>query len=73
VKSINQFYNQRRAELQRRLGEARTSRRLERITTKRARRIDHCLHTVSRRIIDLLVEESIGTLSVGQNPRWNQE
>ena len=33
VKSINQFYNKRRAELQSRLGKAHTSRRLERITT----------------------------------------
>jgi putative transposase len=72
VKSINQFYNKRRAELQCQLGEAHTSRRLERITTKRTQRIDHCLHTVSRRIIDLLVEEGIGTLCIGQNPRWKQ-
>ncbi len=73
VKSINQFYNKRRAELQSRLGEAHTSRRLERITTKRNRRIDHYLHTASCRIIDLLVAEGIGTLCIGQNPHWKQE
>lgn len=73
VKSINQFYNKRRAELQSTLGEAHTSQRLERITTKRTRRIDHYLHTASRRIIDLLVAEGIGTLCIGKNPLWKQE
>lgn len=73
VKSINQFYNKRRAALQRALGEAHTSHRLERITTKRTRRIDHYLHTASRRIIDLLVKEGIGTLVIGKNPTWKQE
>jgi len=73
VKSINQFYNKRRAELQTQLGEAGTSRRLECITTRRTRRIEHYMHTASRRIIDLLVAEGIGTLCIGQNPRWKQE
>jgi transposase len=62
VKSINQYYNKRRAALQSQLadqGEAHTSQRLERSTTKRTRRIDHYLHTASRRIIDLLVAEGI--------------
>jgi putative transposase len=73
VKSINQFYNKRRAELQSRLGEAHTSQRLERITVKRTRRIDWYLHTASRRIIDPLVAEGIGTLCIGKNPLWKQQ
>ncbi len=73
LKSINQFYNKRRAELQSHLGEAHTSRRLERMTAKRTRRIDHYLHTASRRIMDLLVAEGIGTLCIGKNPLWKQE
>jgi putative transposase len=73
VKSINQFYNKRRAELQSLLGMVGTSKRLERITTQRTRHIDHELHTASRRIIDLLVTEGIGTLCIGKNPKWKQE
>jgi putative transposase len=73
VKSVNQFYNKRRAALQHSLGEAHTSWRLERLTTRRTRRIDHYLHTASRRIIDLLVDESIGTLVIGKNSLWKQE
>ncbi len=72
VKSINQFYNKRRAELQRELGTLGTSRRLECLTTRRTRRIDHYLHTASRRIIDLLVAAGIGTLCIGKNPLWKQ-
>jgi putative transposase len=73
VQSINQFYNKRRAERQSLLGTVGTSRRLERLTTKRTRRRDHSLHTASRRIIDLLVAEGIGTLVIGKNPLWKQE
>jgi putative transposase len=73
VKSINQFYNKRSAELQSILGTVGTSKRLDRITTRRTRRIDHYLHTASRRIVDLLVAEGIGTLCIGKNPLWKQE
>ena len=41
-----------------------------RITTKRNRRVMHSLHTASRRIIELLVAEGIGTLVLGKNPFW---
>jgi len=73
VKSINQFYNKRKAELQSRLGHDGTSNRIERLTNKRTRRINHYLHTASRRIVNLLVEEGIGTLVIGKNVNWKQE
>jgi len=73
VKSINQFYNKRRAELQSRLGHPGTTAQLERLTVHRTRQIDHYLHTASRRIIDLLVAEGIGALVIGKNPFWKQE
>ncbi len=72
VKSINQFYNKRRAALQSQLGGVGTSRRLECITTKRTRRIEWYLHTASHRLIELLVTEGIGTLCIGKNPGWKQ-
>jgi putative transposase len=77
VKSLNQFYNKRKAELQHKLGTAGstagTTAQLERLTAHRTRQIDHYLHTASRRIIDLLVAEGIGTLCIGKNPLWKQE
>jgi putative transposase len=73
VKSINQFYNKRRAELQKKHGATGTTKRMERLTTKRNRRIDHYMHTASRQIIDLLVQEGIGVLVIGKNDAWKQE
>jgi putative transposase len=77
VKSINQFYNKRKAELDEKLmkmdAHRRHSHRLERLTTTRTRRIHHYLHTASRRIVNLLVEEGIGTLVIGKNVNWKQE
>src|SRR5258708_31662227 len=46
---------------------------MERMTNKRNRRIDHYMHTASKRIIDLLVKEGIGTLVIGKNDAWKQE
>src|SRR6266480_816199 len=73
VKSINQFYNKRRAELQKKLGHPGTTRRMERLTNTRNRRIDLYMHTASRKIIDWLVQEGIGTLVIGKNDGWKQE
>ncbi|HEY7350121.1 MAG TPA: transposase [Ktedonobacterales bacterium] len=73
IKSTNQFYNKRRAELQEALGTTGTTARMERFTAKRTRRINHYLHTASKAIIALLVAEGIGTLVVGKNPGWKQE
>ena len=73
VKSINQFYNKRKAELQSQLRRKGTTKRMERMTNRRNRRIDHYMHTVSKRIIDLLVKEGISTLVIGKNDAWKQE
>src|SRR5215813_630151 len=75
LKSLNQFYNKQRAAHQSRLSHEHrfTSPHLDRITTKRNRRVDTYLHTASRRIIDLLISEGIGTLVIGKNPLWKQE
>jgi putative transposase len=75
LKDLNHYYNQQRARHQSRLAQqnSKTSRQLDRITTKRNRRVNHYLHTASRRIIDLLVKEGIGTLVIGKNRYWKQE
>jgi putative transposase len=72
LKSINQGYNKRRAELQSQLKNRFTSRQLERLTDKRNRRIKHLLHSASKQIVALLVAEGIGTLVIGYNPEWKQ-
>jgi putative transposase len=75
LKDLNHYYNQQRAHHQKHLAKQnrKTSRKLDRITTKRNRRVKAYLHTASRRIIDLLVSEGIGTLVIGLNKGWKQE
>jgi putative transposase len=73
LKHINQGYNKRQAELQAKLGQPRRTKRMERLTTRRTRQINHYLHTHSRRIINLLIAEGIGTLVIGKNDGWKQE
>jgi IS605 OrfB family transposase len=73
VKSINQFYNKRRAELQSQLRRKGTTKRMERMTNTRNRRIEHYMHTASKRIIAVLVKEGIGTVAIGKNDGWKQE
>ncbi len=73
LKYINQFYNKRKAALQKMLGHTGTTKRMECMTNQRNRRIDHYLHTVSKRIVDLLVKEGIGVLCIGKNDGWKQE
>ena len=73
IKSVNQFYNKRKAALQSKVTPNEYTHLMERITTRRTRRIDHSLHTASRHIVDLLISERIGTLIIGKNVNWKQE
>lgn len=73
LEHIYQGYNKRKAQLQSKLGKPGTTRLMERLTTRRTRRTTHYLHTHSRRIIDLLAREGIGTLVIGKNDGWKQQ
>lgn len=76
IKAWNQWYNKRMKELKKQLPKAdreRVTKQTERITTTRNRRIHHYLHTASKRIIDFLVKEEVGTIIIGKNPLWKQE
>ena len=55
LKSINQFYNKRKAHLQSQLkGSRKTSSRMQRLTRCRNQKIDNYLHCSSRDIINIL-------------------
>lgn len=76
LKACNQWYNKRLRQLRKLLPKEdreRVTRQMQRITNRRNRQIDHYLHTASRRIIDFLVEEGVGTVVIGLNPLWKQE
>lgn len=76
LKAINQWYNKRMKELTLCLPKEereRATRQMQRITNHRNRQVNHYLHAASKRIIDLLVKQGIGTLIIGKNPLWKQE
>jgi IS605 OrfB family transposase len=74
LKSINQFYNKRKAQLQSQLkGSRKISPRLQRLTRCRHQKVDNYLHHTSRLIVDHLVAKKIGTLVIGKNAQWKTE
>jgi putative transposase len=76
LKAWNQWYNKRMKQLKKRLPKddrERVTKQMERITNTRNRRINHYLHTATKRIIDFLVKEGVGTVIIGKNPLWKQE
>lgn len=74
LKAINQWYNKRRAHLQAKLPRGNfVSRQLDILTDKRQRQITSYLHVASRRVVDWLVRQRIGTLVIGKNDGWKQQ
>lgn len=73
IKSINQFYNKRRAELQSKLPkDVFWSKKLDSITFKRFNRIKNFIHHTSKLIVDYCVKNDIGNLVCGLNKEWKQ-
>jgi putative transposase len=73
LKALNQWYNKRRARLQAKLPIGHyASRQLDVLTDKRQRQIASYLHVASRRIVDWLEGQHIGTLIIGKNDGWKQ-
>jgi putative transposase len=72
LKSINQYYNKKKAKLQSFVGD-KSSNRLEKLTTKRNRKVDNYLHNASNKIVKHLISNNIGTLVIGKNKQWKTE
>ena len=75
LKSINQYYNKRKAYLMSLLekGKLKSSKRLRRLEMKRMMKIKDYLHKTSRRIVELMVQNNIGTCFIGHNDGWKNE
>ncbi|WP_320415742.1 RNA-guided endonuclease InsQ/TnpB family protein [Oxynema aestuarii] len=73
LKSLNQFYNKRKAFLQSQLkGNRPTSKRIQRLTRCRNQKVENYLHRASRYLVNLLVNRNITTLVIGKNEGWKQ-
>ena len=76
VKSINQYYNKKKAKLQKRVKKCQNrnkSKRLSKLTEKRNRKVKDYFHKTSRFIVNQLVSNRINTLIIGYNKGWKQE
>ena len=67
IKSINQFYNKHKAELQNSLrGNKKTSKRIKNLTNKRNFKILNYLHKASKYIVNQAVLHSLNTIVIGE-------
>ena len=73
LKSINHFYNKRKALLQSKLnGNKKTSNRIKRINYRRNNKIKDYMHKVSHLIVTYMETNNLNTLFVGKNSGWKE-
>lgn len=74
IKSVNRWFNKRKARLQSLLGEGvKSSRQIGVIGAKRSRVIDNYLHNASALIVSNLLLAGVTDLVIGYNDGWKQE
>lgn len=73
LKSINQFFNKKKAEAMAFIGDKGSSNRIADLSNKRSNKISDYLHKASRAIIDYAIETETGVIVVGENKGWKQE
>ena len=76
IKSCNQFYNKTKAKLQGELKKSQGkywSKGLKKLTEKRSQKINDYFHKASKKIVDLALKKSIGTLVIGKNKGWKEK
>ena len=72
VKSINQYFNKKLAELSS-LSKNKSTKRLRRLSLKRSNKIHDYFHKSSRYIINYCIENKIKNIIIGYNKQWKQE
>ncbi len=72
LKSLNQFFNRKKAEMMSFIGGRGTSEKTEKLTLKRNCKADDYLHKTSRFIADYAVMHRIGNIVIGHNKDWKR-
>ena len=74
IKSINQFYSKRKAELQNIYAKQKIKDgdKLKRLRTKRDKKANDWIHKLTRWIVDWCVKHNIGQIIAGHNKNWKQ-
>ena len=73
IKSDNHYYNKNKALYQALHHDDPFTNRMRRMVIRRNRRVALAMHTISRRFVDMLVREHIGTVVIGKNVGWKQD
>jgi putative transposase len=74
IKSLNQYYNKRKAELQSKLPDkVRISKKILKLGNKRRNRIEHEFHKIANYIVNECLVNGIGNLVIGNNDDWKQK
>ena len=73
MKSLNRWYNKKKARLMSYVGDKGTSRRIRRISLYRNCWIDDKMHKISKYIVNFCVSNNIGRIIIGLNKEWKQE
>lgn len=73
LKSINHYYNKKKALLQSFVGDKGKSNKIYKLTNKRNNKVLDYLHKSSRYVVDLCLFNGIGKVIVGKNKQWKQD
>lgn len=76
LKSINQFYNKKLAELKSQLEKCnnkKSSKRILQLTQKRNNKIKHYLNCCSKQLINLCIKNKVEKIIIGHNKGWKQD
>lgn len=73
AKSVNQWYNKKKAKLMSFVGNKETSNKIKRITLLRNCWIEDKLHKISRYIVNFCRSNNIGTIIIGLNKGWKNK
>lgn len=76
LKSINHFYNSKKAKLQSSLNKNHnkyTSKRTKKLDFKRSNKVNNYLHKASKEIITKAINENISQIVIGYNKEWKQD
>ena len=75
IKSINQYYNKRKAELSSIYAKQgiKYGNKLRRLQVKKDKKANDWIHKLSRFVVNWCVEHNIGTIVVGKNQYWKQK
>ena len=77
IKSVNQYYNKKLAELKSKQSKSkspyRNTNRMNALTSKRYNKIKDYMHKTSREIVNQLVSHNVTNLIIGYNKGWKQD